>query len=166
MSTSDTIMRETATAPATSTSIKMNDDESLAWGNESALTKWVNGAVITHMPPTIVHQQLVGFLLTLLQTFVRLHRLGRVLAAPVAMRAMPNGNAREPDVLFILTEYLDRLTDEELNGPADLVVEVISTESMAGSRRQILRVPGSGRARILDVRPAPRQGAGRLLCAG
>ncbi len=74
------------------------------------------------------------FLATLLKIFVQLHQLGHVLPAPVAMRAIPNGNAREPDILFLATEHLDRLTETELNGPADLVIEVILTESMARDR--------------------------------
>jgi Uma2 family endonuclease len=41
---------------------------------------------------------------------------------------------REPDVLFVATEHLDRIKQTYLDGPADLVVEVISPESRGRDR--------------------------------
>jgi Uma2 family endonuclease len=41
---------------------------------------------------------------------------------------VPSG--REPDLLYIATEHLSRLEDTYLDGPADVVVEVVSTESI------------------------------------
>ncbi|MBA3945152.1 MAG: Uma2 family endonuclease [Herpetosiphonaceae bacterium] len=136
---------------------EMSYAEYLAYESESGLSEWVKGAIIVYNPPTILHQQLVVFLVTLLKNFVRLHQLGRVLTAPVTMRAMPNGNAREPDVLFLATEHVDRLTETELNGPADLVIEVISTESMARDRVDKFYEYQEGGVReywMLDPRPS------------
>jgi Uma2 family endonuclease len=38
-------------------------------------------------------------------------------------------NGREPDMLFVASDHLDRLQDTYLDGPADLVVEIVSPES-------------------------------------
>ena len=46
------------------------------------------------------------------------------------MKLSPSGNAREPDILFVAMENLSRFDEEKLNGPADLVVEIISPQSV------------------------------------
>ncbi len=50
------------------------------------------------------------------------------------MRLETRPSGREPDILFIAKEHLNRLTPTYLDGPADLVVEVISPESRARDR--------------------------------
>jgi Uma2 family endonuclease len=70
----------------------------------------------------------------LLGLFVQLRNLGLVRVAPFTMRAVAGGNAREPDLFFLAAEHFDRLTPTELNGPADLAIEVISDESVARDR--------------------------------
>lgn len=114
--------------------LKMSYDEYLAWEHEGGLAEWVEGEVILHMAPTDEHQRVVIFLLQLLGLFVNLFGLGQVRVAPLAMRALPDGPAREPDVFFIAIEHLERLGRRELSGPADLVVEVISDDSVARDR--------------------------------
>lgn len=112
----------------------MTYEEFLAWGEESQQMEWVDGEVIVFMPPTILHQRIIGFLHTLLSVYARLFHLGEVLPAPVEMRARPDGPAREPDLLFVADEHRDRLTPERLAGPADLVIEIISESSMSRDR--------------------------------
>jgi Uma2 family endonuclease len=56
-------------------------------------------------------------------------RLGRVITSRIVMRPKPMLPAREPDVMFIANENLRRVRDTSVEGPADLVVEVISPES-------------------------------------
>ena len=114
--------------------LTMSYDEFLQWSDEDTHAEWVNGEVIVFMPPKTIHQQLVGFLHTLLSLYVRLFNLGVVIAAPFEMRARPDGPAREPDLLFIAREHLQQLTPERLVGPADLVVEVVSDSSVARDR--------------------------------
>jgi Uma2 family endonuclease len=66
--------------------------------------------------------------------YLQLFQLGRLIPAPFEMRATPDGASREPDLLFVAKEHLDRLTQDRLNGPADLVVEVISDDSLGRDR--------------------------------
>jgi Uma2 family endonuclease len=46
------------------------------------------------------------------------------------------GSGREPDVLYLARSHLRRLRKTYLNGPADLVVEVVSPESVKRDREQ------------------------------
>ncbi|MCU0490618.1 MAG: Uma2 family endonuclease [Chloroflexaceae bacterium] len=113
--------------------LKMSYEEFQAWDG-AAHAEWVDGEVLVFMPPLTLHQELVGFIYTLLNVYVNTLGLGQVLVAPLEMRPAPDGNAREPDVLFVCQERLHLLDKRRLAGPADLVVEVISEESVARDR--------------------------------
>jgi Uma2 family endonuclease len=108
------------------------------------------------MPPKQRHQQVVAFLVQLMGLFIQFFQLGRLLPAPFEMRATPDGPAREPDLLFVAHEHLDRLTQERMNGPADLVVEVVSDDSVARDRADKFyeyQAAGVREYWILDPRP-------------
>lgn len=114
--------------------LKMSYDEFLAWGEEGAHAEWVNGEVVVFMPPNNKHQVAAGFFYTLISLFVRAFNLGEVRIAPYEMRATPEGAAREPDILFVTAAHRDRITAQRLAGPADLIVEVVSPESVGRDR--------------------------------
>jgi Uma2 family endonuclease len=127
-----------------------------AWATDSRHTEWVNGEVIVYMPPKPRHQVLIEFLGSLLSVFVQFFRLGQVIRGPVEMRATPDGPAREPDILFITREHADRMTDERVSGPADLIVEVISDDSVGrdrGDKFYEYEEAGVREYWILDPRP-------------
>ena len=108
------------------------------------------------MPPKQPHQIVVAFLLRLLGQFIELFRLDCLRSVPFEMRAIPEGPAREPDLLFVAREHLDRLTEARLSGPADLVVEVISDDSVAWDRADKFyeyQAAGVQEYWILDPRP-------------
>ncbi len=113
--------------------IPMSYEEYLALG-EDVHAEWVNGEVIVFLPASDKHQAIVGFLHVLLDLFANLFNLGAVRLAPYPMRARPDAPAREPDILFVAREHLDRLTSQALAGAADLVIEVISDDSVARDR--------------------------------
>ncbi len=114
--------------------IAMTHEEFLLLFNEALHAEWVNGEVVIFLPPSDRHQALVSLLDTLLTLFVRVYNLGIIRVAPYQMRATPDGPAREPDLLFIAEAHLDRVTTNRLIGPADLVIEIVSDESVARDR--------------------------------
>jgi Uma2 family endonuclease len=114
--------------------IAMNYEDFRVQIEEGAHAEWVNGEAIVFMPPNVKHQSVAGLLYWLIVGFVDLFDLGRVWAAPLEMRAIPDGPAREPDIIFVAKEHLARLTDQRLVGPADLAIEIISDESAARDR--------------------------------
>jgi Uma2 family endonuclease len=136
--------------------LRMSYEEYLAWADEDVHAEWVNGEVIVQRPPTLRHQQVVAFLICLLGDFIEIFRLGRLLPAPLEMRATPDGPAREPDLLFVAQEHLERLTEARLSGPADLVVEVVSDDSVARDRADKFyeyQAAGIREYWIIDPRP-------------
>jgi Uma2 family endonuclease len=118
----------------TALSGKMTYEEFLAWADEDTWAEWVNGEVVILTPASNRHQDLATFLAALLRFFVEARQLGRVLSAPFQMKLGPDLPGREPDILFIAREHLSRLQNTYLDGPADLVVEIISRDSRARDR--------------------------------
>ena len=114
--------------------IRMSYAEFLTQIDEHAHAEWVNGEAIIFMPPTSEHQDIAGFLIALLRAFVRFYRLGIVLPAPFEMKLTPDSHAREPDILFVAQGNRSRITDKKLEGPADLLIEIISPESVTRDR--------------------------------
>lgn len=113
---------------------KMTYKEFLAWADEDTWAEWVDGEVIHMSPASDLHQDLVDFLTALLRFFTETHHLGIVRSAPLQMKIGPDLPGREPDILFVSREHLNRLKKTFLDGPADLVIEIVSPESRARDR--------------------------------
>jgi Uma2 family endonuclease len=85
-------------------------------------------------PASDRHQDVVGFLAPLFRHWVEAHDSGVVRSAPFQMKTRHDLPGREPDILFVSKENLSRLKKTHLDGPADLVIEIISPESRARDR--------------------------------
>lgn len=105
-------------------------EEFLAWADEDTHAEWVDGAII-EMPPVVDdHQFILGFIYRLLMEVVEAGELGLVYLAPFKMNLRSRRTGREPDLLFLSREHRDRARPTYLDGPADLVLEVVSPESI------------------------------------
>lgn len=104
----------------------------IEWVDEDTSAEWDEGEIIFMSPASIRHQLIAGFLYKIISAFVEHYELGVVLNAPTKMK-LP-GYGAEPDVLFIATAHENRLRRTYVDGPADLVVEVISPESVERDR--------------------------------
>jgi len=96
--------------------------------------EWVDGEVIEMTPPGSLHQRISMFLARLLGNFVEIREVGELFAAPYLMRVPNLDRGREPDLLFVSAAHADRITRTHLNGAADLVIEIISPESLGRDR--------------------------------
>jgi len=110
---------------------RMTYEEFLAWADEDTLAEWVDGEVVMYSPASRQHQNLADFLTSVLRAFVEQHHPGVVLSAPFQMKLE---QGREPDLLFVAGEHVERLKETYLEGPADLVVEIVSPESVGRDR--------------------------------
>ena len=94
--------------------------------------EYVEGEVIKPMSVTEKHDFLTNFLMTILTFYVSAKNLGRICGEPYQMKMTLNGKVkgREPDIFFIKTANLDRIGEQFFDGAADLVIEVVSPESV------------------------------------
>jgi Uma2 family endonuclease len=96
------------------------------------LVELVDGKLEVLPMPSILHQRTVDFLHKTLQRFVKNHRLGEVIFAPMPVRIRKD-TLREPDVIFISRERHVKPEDKRLDG-ADLVMEVVSPDEGSQER--------------------------------
>ncbi len=97
-------------------------------------SEWVDGEVIPMPPVADGHSDVGGFLLAPLRVFVDVRQSGVIRYEPFQMKTGPDLPGRSPDILFVATGHLDRLQRMFLDGPADLVVEIVSPESQTRDR--------------------------------
>ena len=95
--------------------------------------EWVDGEVFELSPENSEHSGVGGFLYHLLAVFVEEHDLGTVLTG-MLMKAGPHLAGRVPDILYLAREHEARLKRNYIDGPADLVVEIVSPESTTRDR--------------------------------
>ncbi|MCB9435008.1 MAG: Uma2 family endonuclease [Ardenticatenaceae bacterium] len=88
------------------------------------LVEFSNGTVEILPMPTRFHQDIVAYLYEAFLLFVRPNQLGRLWFAPLPLRLWER-KFREPDIMFLATENLDKAQGAYPHG-ADLVVEVVS----------------------------------------
>jgi Uma2 family endonuclease len=122
---------ETTLAPPTE---KLTFEEFLATLDEDTWAEWVDGGVTMLSPASDRHQNIADFLITILRLYVESHELGWVRSAPFLMRLPEVPSGREPDILFVRTERMSLVQPTYLDGPADLVIEIVSPESISRDR--------------------------------
>ena len=102
-----------STASEAPAPLRMTYEEFLAWADEDTLAEWVDGEVVMTTPASDRHQDLVGFLESLLRLYVEEHELGVVRIAPFQVKLE---QGREPDLIFIAREHLAQLKENRVEG--------------------------------------------------
>jgi Uma2 family endonuclease len=113
---------------------KITFEEFLAWADEDTHAEWEDGEIIVASPASRRHQELSTWLTMILGLYIRQRKLGWISHAPFVIRLQVAQQGREPDFVFVKTENLDRLQETYLDGPADLVIEIVSPESVSRDR--------------------------------
>jgi Uma2 family endonuclease len=115
---------------------KVSFEEYIEWLDEDTRAEWVDGEIkLMASPASIDHQTAGNFLNKILSVYVEEKGLGQVIIAPYVMKLAYISRGREPDVLFVQTGRLHLLTRNYLDGPADLVIEIVSPESEKRDRK-------------------------------
>lgn len=109
-------------------------EDFLALCDEDTLAESVNGKIEWYSSASDVHQDLTGWLTSVLRIYVEANKLGIIRSAPFQMKTGPDLPGREPDIIFLRDENRDKLKKRYLDGPADLVIEIISEESLLRDR--------------------------------
>jgi Uma2 family endonuclease len=78
--------------------------------------------------PYLRHQAVLGELYAALHGFLKAHRRGRVFVAPADV-LLSRHDIVEPDLVFVSNERLDILTEKNIQGAPDLLVEVLSSST-------------------------------------
>jgi Uma2 family endonuclease len=133
---------------------RMSYEAFLAWVPDGKQAEWVDGEVIV-LTTSDRHARLSRLFVNLLTPFLAMFNLGEVFDAPFLMRATPGGPGREPDILVLLTQHLDRIKRVQIEGPADFIVELLSPETTRTDRvrkRREYEAAGVPKYLIVDAR--------------
>ncbi|GAC1472455.1 MAG: Uma2 family endonuclease [Isosphaeraceae bacterium] len=120
--------------------LRLSEEEFVAWcvGHPGVRAEWVDGEISVMSPGSTEHVDLYGFLNAVMRGFVEQHDLGRVYGPELIARFRAGERLlrRLPDVLFVSSTRLHLLRPTYLDGPPDLVVEIVSPESVARDWRE------------------------------
>ncbi len=92
--------------------------------------EWVDGEVELKMSVSDDHQRIGNFLIRLISEFIESTDAGRLFQSEFQMKLVRERRGREPDLFFVAKSRLDRLQHNLFDGPGDLVIEIISPESV------------------------------------
>ncbi len=94
--------------------------------------------IVFDMPTTIQHQRIQSRLMVALSNFVNQYHLGEVFGTPTDLKL--GKNTAQPDIIFLSKEHASRAKTLEINGYADLVVEILSKSSVKRDRQTKFRL--------------------------
>jgi Uma2 family endonuclease len=103
----------------------MTDAEFLDICPDDQKAELIDGEMIVASPASEAHERVFIFLASVLEMFVAERDLGIVRGSRTAMR-LSEKEVYEPDILFISKERLSLVQDVYIDGPADLVIEILS----------------------------------------
>jgi Uma2 family endonuclease len=104
---------------------------------EGKFAEWVDGEII-FMAVSDPHQDRVEFLAGLMRHLAEDRKLGKIRTAPYSMKLPGKRIVREPDIMFVSSANVTRITYKYLDGACDVAVEIISPESRTRDRRDKL----------------------------
>jgi len=113
---------------------RISFEQFLEWCDEDTLAEWVDGEIVMTSPASDQHQDLSDFLVAVIRPFSETRQLGQLRSAPFLMRTEARPSGREPDLMFVAQERIDLVKTNYLDGAADLVVEIVSPESIGRDR--------------------------------
>ena len=131
----------------------------------------INGRLMMGPAPNTKHQEILGRLHLELGGFNREHGLGKVYVAPYDVY-LSDTNVVQPDLLFISRAREDIVTEQNVRGAPDLVIEVLSpstAEKDLGEKHELYERHGVLEYWIVDpvaeTVAVHRQRGGRLELA-
>lgn len=89
----------------------------------------LDGVIYLDPPEPPDANELFGWLVSCVKLYADRTKQGTVFASRVAFRLAAN-QGPEPDIAFVTTEHLHRVRRSHVDGPPDLVMEIVAPESV------------------------------------
>lgn len=145
--------------------VRMTEEEFVAWCDEDTRAEWVDGEVIMASPASNEHMDLSLWLGAVIRSFVERRQLGTVRIEVQVRLARPR-RRRNPDIWFVSKEREHFLKPNHLEGPPDLIAEIVSPESEARDwREKYLEYEAAGVREYWVIDPASQHAELYVLTA-
>lgn len=102
-------------------------DEFVEMFDEDQDVELIDGVVVQRMAARLEHEDVQGWFLSVLRSYVRAGELGEVLGSRTAVQIMEH-RGRLPDILFVRKEHLGILREKGVYGAPDWVIEILSPQ--------------------------------------
>lgn len=122
------ILKSSTTVPP-----RMSYEEFLRWSADGMHAEWENGEVI-FMTVRADNNRIQVFLLSLLRAVMGATTDGDLFCEPFQKKTGPDLPGRSPGIFFVRDERRDIVREHHIEGPADLVIEIVSPDSAVRDR--------------------------------
>jgi Uma2 family endonuclease len=103
----------------------ISDDDFWSFANEDIKCELLGGMLVIHSPANTEHETFFSYLSTILRFYLDWMKVGKIFGSRLVMHLSPIWNP-EPDLMVILNDKLESLSQSRLEGPADLIIEILS----------------------------------------
>ena len=114
--------------------VRMSEDDFVEWALNHVDAEWVDGEVTLMAPANDDHDDLEKWLTALLYQFIEAKSLG-FLRGNMFVRFSRRRRRRVPDLMFISSANRRRIRPTYIDGPPDLIIEIVSPDSRNRDRR-------------------------------
>jgi Uma2 family endonuclease len=124
----------------------------LRFPDDGCLYELIEGELFVTPPPNIAHQRVSRDLGFVLLAYLRRSGVGELLHAPVGVR-LGDESVLEPDLVVVLREHAALVGPQLVEGPPDLVIEVLSPGTARRdleTKREVYRSSCVPEYRIVD----------------
>lgn len=115
--------------------VRMSAEAFEAWAIDHADAEWVDGRIILMAPANLEHDDLQAWLIAIFHLWVEARDVGKMQHDAI-VRLPGRLPRRVPDLLFVSTANGGRLKPTYIDGPPDLVIEIVSPDSQDRDRRE------------------------------
>ena len=105
--------------------VKFTYEDYLLFSEDGNRHELIDGEHYMNPAPVIKHQRVSRNLLLILCNFVKKNKLGEVFDAPCDI-VFSDVDVVQPDIVFISNKNKRIITEKNVQGPPDLVIEIIS----------------------------------------
>ncbi len=101
--------------------------------NDGIRKEIIEGELFMTPAPNTKHQSVSRELSFLLVSFIKSTNIGKIFVAPYDVK-FSHINVFQPDIVFVLQDNYEIITDININGAPDLVIEILSPSTKANDR--------------------------------
>jgi len=85
----------------------------------------INGELIMVAAPNTIHQNIIIKIIYEIEGYLRKQKMGKIFCAPTDIK-FNDTNVVQPDILFISQDRLNIITENNIVGAPDLIMEILS----------------------------------------